>query len=434
MEILIKNKNRSCDSFDIQDFLQGSKNEALSVIGFIPIINCDFTVNNVPNIGDVRTLISILKKVGFRIKFTKNKVKYLYTEPNNLYPPNAQVRKLMGKIRSSIYIWQVLAKYFDRFTVPLPGGCDLGDRGFKLILDLFEKIGWNVNILKNEITFLKIGRTGNHIKLKLESPTHIGSNIALGFGPFFKSLEIGGLSGQPEINARKQLLKEVGFDCKGKNNCFKIANNLKTVKDIIYDVNSDRIVTFAYILLVMQLNGICKIQTNEIGFLKQEIRYLKKVGVKIWSENNYTFFKLYNVSNGHLIFKTGVYPEFTTDNQPAFTSFLLINNVKFTFYEYMFSNRFDFITQIDNHSQLKAKKNNSLNKKFKASLSTKDFNIQKVYDKEAHYIAPDLRGGFALLFFGCSTSKKVKIDNSFQIKRGYEKLDRLLPKLGCYIA
>ena len=117
--------------------ISGSKNAAL------PLIACglffeNFTLHNVPRIGDVFTFLEIIRSIGVEIHFEKNTLK-MNTKNMSLENLN---RNLVKKIRVGIFLFPALLKRFGNLEIPYPGGCNIGKRPITEHLVAFEKFGY----------------------------------------------------------------------------------------------------------------------------------------------------------------------------------------------------------------------------------------------------------------------------------------------------
>ena len=108
---------------------QGAKNEALEVICATLLTSETVTINNIPDILDVRNLISLLAEMGVRTKFIDRHtcefcakdvdIDYIYTE---------SFRKKASSLRGSVMIIGPLLARFGVAILPKPGGDKIGRR------------------------------------------------------------------------------------------------------------------------------------------------------------------------------------------------------------------------------------------------------------------------------------------------------------------
>jgi UDP-N-acetylglucosamine 1-carboxyvinyltransferase len=117
--------------------ISGSKNAAL------PLIACglffeQFTLHNVPRIGDVFTFLEIIASLGVDVNFIGNTLK-LDTTKMSMENLNTE---LVKKIRVGIFLFPALLKRFRTLEIPYPGGCNIGKRPIDEHIRGFEAFGY----------------------------------------------------------------------------------------------------------------------------------------------------------------------------------------------------------------------------------------------------------------------------------------------------
>lgn len=87
-------------------------------------------INNVPNVADIKTLISLLENLGAKVNFQNNSA---LLNTNTL---NQTIAKydIVRKMRASILTLGPLLARFGHCEVSLPGGCAIGQRPIDLHL------------------------------------------------------------------------------------------------------------------------------------------------------------------------------------------------------------------------------------------------------------------------------------------------------------
>ena len=113
---------------------QGAKNEALQVICATLLTKEPVTISNVPNILDVNNLIKLLKKVGVKVRGSKQKDmgNRTYTfQADNLdleYLASDEFVQKCAQLRGSVMMIGPLLGRYGRATVAKPGGDKIGRR------------------------------------------------------------------------------------------------------------------------------------------------------------------------------------------------------------------------------------------------------------------------------------------------------------------
>ncbi|HKK11512.1 MAG TPA: hypothetical protein VJ945_01690, partial [Flavobacteriaceae bacterium] len=126
---------------------QGAKNEALQILCAVLLTPEEVTIHHIPDIVDVNKLITILGKLGVKIKnIGKGSYTFKADEVNLDYLESPEF-KVDGKgLRGSIMIVGPLLARFGRGYIPKPGGDKIGrrrlDTHFEGLIKLGAKFGY----------------------------------------------------------------------------------------------------------------------------------------------------------------------------------------------------------------------------------------------------------------------------------------------------
>ncbi|EMO0935184.1 UDP-N-acetylglucosamine 1-carboxyvinyltransferase, partial [Campylobacter jejuni] len=166
-------------------------------------------INNVPNVADIKTLISLLENLGAKVNFQNNSA---LLNTNTL---NQTIAKydIVRKMRASILTLGPLLARFGHCEVSLPGGCAIGQRPIDLHLLALEKMGANIqikqgyvvasgNLKGNEILFDKITVTGSE-------------NIIMAAALAKGKTKLLNVAKEPEVVQLCEVLKDAGLEIKG---------------------------------------------------------------------------------------------------------------------------------------------------------------------------------------------------------------------------
>jgi len=123
--------------------ISGAKNAALGVLP-AALLSCDVcTIENVPDILDIKILRRIMESLGTRFEdIDKNTIR-IDTRNVNSYKATSSD---MHKLRGSYYLMGALLGRFRKAVVTFPGGCNLGVRPIDQHIKGFEALGAKVEI------------------------------------------------------------------------------------------------------------------------------------------------------------------------------------------------------------------------------------------------------------------------------------------------
>ena len=105
--------------------ISGAKNAAVAILPAALLINGTCTINNLPNISDVKIYCDILETLGAKIHWNSNNE--ITIDSSNITTTEAPL-DLTSKFRASYYLLGSLLSRKGSATVGMPGGCKLGAR------------------------------------------------------------------------------------------------------------------------------------------------------------------------------------------------------------------------------------------------------------------------------------------------------------------
>lgn len=120
----------------------GRKNSAVAVIPAALLASEPCLLENIPRIADVDVYLEILRSLGVRARRCGHTLEIDPTEVVQLTPP----AELVKRMRASYYLLGVFLARFGEAEVPLPGGCDIGQRPIDQHLKGFSALGAEVEV------------------------------------------------------------------------------------------------------------------------------------------------------------------------------------------------------------------------------------------------------------------------------------------------
>ena len=396
--------------------ISGSKNASLPILAATLLSKGKITLENLPNVTDIKTMLCLLESLGSKIKRTKKKT----IIDNSKQKKTFASYNLVKTMRAGILVLGPLLSKFKKAKVSSPGGCAIGVRPINIHLKALAKLGVHYKIEQGyviakapkgligaKIRFSKIsvGATENLIIAAcLASGTTILSNCAI----------------EPEIKDLVKFLRKLGCNINfiGKR-IIKIIG-IKEIRNSTYSIMFDRIEAGTYLIAAAITEGDIKILNVDPRILKTEINVLKKIGVNIVSK----------ISEIHIVgrkkikgvnIKTAPYPGFPTDLQAQIMVLLCKANKKTIIQEDIFENRFMHVAELNRMGA----KISTLGNKAYIDGSTKFVS--------AELMATDLRASVSLVLAALSAKGKSVINRIYHLDRGYENIEKKLQKVGAKI-
>jgi|TARA_B110001452_G_scaffold139335_1_gene115812 UDP-N-acetylglucosamine 1-carboxyvinyltransferase len=398
--------------------ISGSKNASLPILAATLLSDKKINLNNLPNVNDIQTMISLLQSLGSNIKINKKKNNILIKEINKI--KTFASYNLVKTMRAGILVLGPLLARCGYAKVSLPGGCAIGTRPIDIHLEAFSKLGVKYKIIQGyvhastpnglngaKVRFSKIsvGATENLlIAASLAKGITILSNCAI----------------EPEIRDLVNFLNKLGCKIKwiGKR-IIKIIG-VKKLNEIKYEIMPDRIEAGTYLIAAALTEGNLKIIGINPEIITTEIKILKKIGAKIkFSKNEIIIKGNKNIKNVNL--RTAPYPGFPTDLQAQMMVLLCKANKRSIISEQIFENRFMHVAELNRMgAKIKIKGNKAIiegNIKFRA----------------AELMATDLRASVSLVLAAITSKGKSTINRIYHLDRGYENIENKLKKIGAKI-
>ena len=397
--------------------ISGAKNAALPIIAMTILAKNRVTIQNTPQVADIKTLIKLLQNLGAKAEF-KNLTLQIDTADINSTKATYDIVRTM---RASILVLGPLLARFGHCEVSLPGGCAIGARPIDLHLSALEKMGAKIEIKDGYvIADAKDGLNGANIvfdKITVTGTENIIMAAALANGV----TKIFNAAKEPEVVQLCEILNQNGVKIEG------IATSELTIhgtnRDLInldeITVIPDRIEAGTYMCAVAIAGGDVTIENINPDHLVAITSKLCDMGVECkLSQNSIRVISDGNLKPCNII--TTEFPGFPTDMQAQFMALASIADGVSSIDERLFENRFMHASEL---SRMGAdiKLNGHI-----ATITGGSLN-------GADVMATDLRASSALIIAALRAKGTTRIHRIYHLDRGYENLESKLTAIGADI-
>ncbi len=404
----------------------GSKNAALPILAACLLTDSDVTLHNVPDIRDVRSMISLLCSIGVSVTRLGNSSVCLNASSVN--PDNID-SSACREIRASILLAGPLVARTGRAKLPPPGGDIIGRRRLDTHFLALEQMGADVRFEGNMLSFSADGLEGKSIFLDEPSVTATENAImaaALANG----DTVIYNAACEPNVQDLANMLISMGSRITGiGTNRMCIAGSNTLLGGTEHTITPDHIEIGSFIGLAACCGGVIRIPDIPSNILKPIMNGFSKLGITVESDAEY----LTVDGRRELVVQPdrgGSIPTVYDSPWPGFspdltsTAVVVATQAKGTtlIFEKMFESRLFFvdklvamgagIIQCDPHRVVVS-------------------GPSKLHGTDV--ISPDIRAGMALLTAALCADGTSIIRNVHQIERGYENLVDRLKNLGAHI-
>ena len=397
--------------------ISGAKNSVVALIPATILADDIVTLDGVPDISDVSSLIEIMTIMGAKIE---RKEDSLIIDPRgvkNMPMPFGKINSL----RASYYFYGSLLGRYGQATVGLPGGCDLGPRPIDLHLKAFEAMGAAMTM------------DGSSMKLATDGKPLQGANIymdTVSVGATINTIlaavkaegrtVIENAAREPEIIDVVTLLNNMGAHIRGAGTDIIIIDGVPHLHGTRHQVIPDRIEAGTYIALAAAIGEGIQINNVLYEHLESYIAKLEEMGVRMTISEDSIFVEKQTDLKAIQI-KTSPYPGFATDLQQPITPLLLTAAGRGRIVDTIYEKRVNHVPELA---------------KMGATILTLNDHI--IYEGPNQLTgssvkATDLRAGAALVIAGLMASGTTEITNVEYILRGYSDIIHKLTQLGADI-
>lgn len=394
--------------------ISGSKNAALPIIAGTALLPGVNVIHNVPVLGDILTMIKILRGLKCKVKFVNNTLVVDNTSIRNDIVPY----EFVSTMRASFLMAGSLLSRFGEVRIARPGGCAIGIRPVDEHLHGFKALGVQLKEEHGYITAKCKCIKPAEITLNEKSVTAT-ENLLL--ASVFVDGEISIINGahEPHVIDLIKFLNKAGARIQIKDDIIVI-KGVKKLHPVEYTVAPDYVEASTFMIAAGITSGNIFLRGANWADSMPEIIKLKEIGVKITRDT-----KGIRVKGKHPIkscsIKTSPYPGFPTDLQSQMVSLLALAEGTSIVIETMYENRFNHVPEL-------------IRMGAKIEIEDRSAVIQGVQELSgAKVMASDIRGGAALVIAGLAAIGKTEVSRIYHIERGYEKIESKLQALGAKI-
>ena len=414
---------------------QGAKNEALEVISATLLTPGEVRISNIPEILDVRNLISLLEGMGVKVvRHAKGDYSFTASHINEFYVSSAEFVEKCSRLRGSVMVVGPLLARFGLAYFPKPGGDKIGRRRVDTHIDGFMKLGADCSYDTSRCAYKLTSHgplKGSYMLLDEASVTGT-ANIVMAAVLAEGVTTIYNAACEPYVQQLCRLLSAMGAKIEGiGSNLLKITG-VKELHGATHTVLPDMIEVGSFIGMAAINRSeltITDVHFDELGIIPECFRRLgirlEQRGDDIWIPEQESYIIESFIDGSIMTMADAPWPGLT----PDLLSVLLVTAVQcrgsVLIHQKMFESRLFFVDKlIDMGAQI------ILCDPHRAVVIGHDHRMQL---RGGRLTSPDIRAGIAMLLAAMSASGTSVIENIEQIDRGYEDIDTRLNAIGARI-
>jgi UDP-N-acetylglucosamine 1-carboxyvinyltransferase len=415
----------------------GNKNEALPLIAAALICDKPIRFDNMPDIGDVQSMLSIARHLGASVSPIDKSACSIHAAS---IKKNKLPLDLSGKIRGSILFASSLLVRTGKAEIPQPGGDHIGRRRIDTHFLVFKALGAKLSIKRStsddalgQITYVleaKNGLKGANIYLDEASVTATENAVIAAAGASGVT-EIVNAASEPHVQGVCRFLEKMGVKIDGIGSNVLTIHGIQTFSSAQHTIGSDYIEAGSFIGLAAATHSDITITNVDTQVMRMILLQFEHIGVKV--EIDHQNRSIYVGSKQTLKIKKdlgGAIPKIEDNPWPGFPadlmSIMLVTATQSKgtclIHEKMFESRLFFVDKLIGMG---------------AQIVLCDPHRAVIIGPTPLYggviSSPDIRAGMALLIAALAAKGKSRIHNSMQIDRGYQQIDERLRNLGAHI-
>lgn len=404
-------KSRLCGEVGVS----GAKNSALKLLTASILTSESIRLQNYPaGLLDAEVHVEMLERLGKSCEVAQDVITIREAKP-------IDVRLVYGgrSIRNTLLILGALVARFGSASVPLPGGCRLGERRYDLHVQVLETLGARVweesNMLLAEAPR---GLTGADIHLKMRS-TGATENAILAASLARGTSRIWNPHVRPEILDLIAMLRNMGARISVYGQESIVVEGVAGLSGAHHWVIPDNIEALTWFVGSVITAGDVEIIGFPFEHLEVPLIHLHESGARFFRGSDRLI-----VRGGTcypLDISTGPYPGINSDMQPLLAVYGAMARGETRITDLRFPGRYGYAEELTKMGVRYEVVGDMLRIHGGTPLHGADV------------IALDLRAGIALVLAGLTAEGQTTIAEAWQIERGYDRFDAKLQGLGGHV-
>ena len=402
----------------------GNKNAALPIVAAALLTEHPVTLENVPRIRDIETLVLLIRSLGVSAEWTARNTLHIHAKEVR---PTELDRELSAKIRGSILLAGSVLGRCGRITLPPPGGDVIGRRRLDTHFLALQQLGATFSLTTD---FVIEARELRGADVFLDEPSVTGTeNAMIAAVAATGTTVLRNAASEPHVQDLGRFLIALGATIEGLGTNQITIHGGATLTGTTYRIGPDHIEVGSFIGLAAVTRSALRIADAGVEHLHAIRMGFERLGIICTTEGddllvsaNQTM-EIQSDLGGHV-------PKLEDQPWPAFPADVMsIAIVTATqcrglilMHEKMFESRMFFVDKLIGMG---------------ARIVLCDPHRAIVSGpsqlRGATVESPDIRAGMAMLIAALCARGRSTINNVGQIERGYERIDERLTALGARI-
>lgn len=401
--------------------ISGSKNASLPILAASLLTADPVKIRHVPDVSDTNYMLQILSQLGVSVERSSGTVNMNSVAGISSSASYEQVRKM----RASICLMGPLLARTHSCTLPLPGGCVIGDRPVDLHIRAMQALGARVQSSGGNL-YLEApnGLVGTTVDMRGENgPTVLGTDNLMMAAVLAKGVTvIESAAREPEVVDLANFLNKMGAQIEGAGTRRITITGVEKLTGCDHTVIPDRIEAGTFMVAAAMMGDGVTLRCVCREHLESVVNLLTECGHRLeFNEqgNVVTILPSKSPQSGKIV--TAPYPGFPTDMQAQMSALFSVTPGISVVKDTIFPQRFMHCSELKRMGA-NIKVDNG------AAVIT---GVEKL--SGAPVMASDLRASAALVLAALAAEGTTEIHRLYHIDRGYERIEEKLQDLGAAV-
>ncbi|KDP84940.1 UDP-N-acetylglucosamine 1-carboxyvinyltransferase [Cupriavidus sp. SK-3] len=395
--------------------VSGAKNAALPILCAGLLTADTVTLDNVPNLQDVRTTLKLLRQMGVKAEQDGARVTLNGADVNSPEAPY----ELVKTMRASILVLGPLVARFGEARVSLPGGCAIGARPVDQHIKGLQAMGAEISIEHGFIHARASRLKGARVVTDMITVTGT-ENLLMAATLADGETVLENAAREPEVTDLANLLVKMGARIEGIGTDRLVVRGVERLHGASHAVIADRIEAGTFLCAAAATLGDVVLRGVQPGILDTVLDKLREAGASIETGDDWIRLQMARRPQA-VSFRTSEYPAFPTDMQAQFMALNSVANGVARITETIFENRFMHVQELNRLGADIAVEGNTAVVTGVPRLSG------------AKVMATDLRASASLVIAGLVAEGETVIDRIYHLDRGYDRMEDKLSAVGAKI-
>jgi UDP-N-acetylglucosamine 1-carboxyvinyltransferase len=398
--------------------ISGAKNAALPILCASLLTAEPLTLDNLPQLNDVRTMCSLLSQMGVRTEPNGGALTLLANRVDWPLAPYEMVKTM----RASILALGPLLARCGEARVSLPGGCAIGLRPVDQHIKGLQAMGAEIDLDHGYIDAKAARLTGARFVFDVTTVTGT-ENLMMAATLASGTTLLENAAREPEIVDLADCLIAMGARITGAGSDRIVIEGVATLHGARHSIMPDRIETGTFLAAALAAGGDVSLAGVRPDTLDAVIDKLREAGAEVTIEAQRMRIRREAGSSRlkSVALRTTPYPGFPTDMQAQLMAPMTIADDTSVITETIFENRMMHVQELKRlGADIEVEGNTAIVKGVRALTG-------------AAVMATDLRASACLVIAGLIAEGETVIDRIYHLDRGYERIEEKLSALGARI-